>query len=156
MKSITKKITLGAVVIVAFIGYAYETYLKPSTTTPITSVTPTGTVATPTGTTGSTGATGSTSGTYKDGTYTGSVADAYFGSVQVAVNITAGKISNVTFLQYPNDRGTSKQINAGAMPRLSAEAVAAQSANVNIVSGATQTSQAFEQSLQAALSQAAA
>ena len=93
-------------------------------------------------------------GQYKDGSYTGSVADAYFGNLQVSTTITGGKITDVVFLQYPSDRSTSREINSQAMPYLKAEAIQAQSANVNIVSGATQSSQAFKQSLASALSQA--
>ena len=93
-------------------------------------------------------------GKYKNGTYTGSVADAYYGSVQVQVTITSGSITAVTFLQYPNDRSTSIYINSQAMPYLQQETIAAQSAQVDIVSGATYTSQAFQQSLASALAKA--
>ncbi len=91
---------------------------------------------------------------YRDGKYTGAVVDAYFGNVQVTVIVQEGKITGVQFLQYPNDRSTSREISAMAMPLLKSEAIAAQSANVDIVSGATQTSSAFKQSLADALSQA--
>ncbi|HSX40662.1 MAG TPA: FMN-binding protein [Candidatus Saccharimonadales bacterium] len=91
---------------------------------------------------------------YKDGTYTGDVTDAYYGNVQVQVAIVNGKISDVIFLQYPNDARTSQVINAQAMPLLKSEAIQAQSANVDIVSGASQTSQAFQQSLASALKKA--
>lgn len=97
---------------------------------------------------------GSSSAVYKDGTYTGSVADAYYGNVQVQVAITGGKITNVTFLQYPNDNGTSMYINSQAMPLLKQEAIVAQSANIDGVSGASETSPAFQQSLASALNQA--
>lgn len=93
-------------------------------------------------------------GQYKDGTYTGSVADAYYGNIQVQVSIQNGKIADVAFLQYPNDRGTSREINGQAMGYLRSEAISAQSANVDIVSGATDSSLAFRQSLTYALSQA--
>jgi len=93
-------------------------------------------------------------GQYKDGTYTGSVADAFYGGVQVAAVISGGRLTDVQILQYPTDRGHSAQIGQQAMPILKSEAIASQSANVDIVSGATQDSQAFEQSLQSALSQA--
>ena len=94
------------------------------------------------------------SGQYADGQYTGDVADAYYGNVQVQAIITNGKISDVQFLQYPNDRRTSVFINSQAMPYLKQEAIQAQSARVNGVSGATATSGAFRQSLASALSQA--
>lgn len=92
--------------------------------------------------------------TYKDGTFTGSVADAYYGNVQVQATISGGKITNVAFLQHPDTHETSVIINQQAMPYLQQEALQAQSANVQIISGATFTSQAFQQSLQAALQQA--
>jgi uncharacterized protein with FMN-binding domain len=95
-------------------------------------------------------------GQYTDGTYTGSVADAYYGNVQVRVTVSGGRVTNVVFLQSPNDRGTSVSINRRAMPQLAAEAIQAQSANVNGVSGASDTSMAFQQSLADALSQAKA
>lgn len=94
------------------------------------------------------------SGRYTDGTYTGAVANAYYGYVQVQATISGGRIANVQFLRYPNDRSTSRMINSQAMPYLSQEAISAQSANVDIVSGATDTSQAFRQSLASALAQA--
>ena len=97
----------------------------------------------------------STSGTYKDGSYTGSTEDAYYGNVQVKATISGGKIANVIFLQYPNTHSTSVYINQQAMPYLQQEAIQTQTANVNIVSGATYTSQAFIQSLSNALQQAA-
>ncbi len=91
---------------------------------------------------------------YRDGTYTGNAADAYYGNVQVQIAIQNGKITDVSFLQYPNDRRTSMMINMQAMPYLKQEAIRSQNANVDIVSGATDTSQAFRQSFQAALDQA--
>ena len=93
---------------------------------------------------------------YKDGSYTGSVDDAQWGVVQVKAVITNGKITDVQFLQYPNDRNRSKDINSYADPQLSSEAIQAQSANVDIVTGATDSSDAFIQSLSDALSQARA
>lgn len=93
-------------------------------------------------------------GKYKDGTYTGSVADAFYGPLQVQVIISGGKITDVNFLQYPNDRQTSIEINTQAMPYLKQEAIQAQSANVAGVTGATQSSRAFIESLTSALNQA--
>ena len=76
--------------------------------------------------------------------------------MQVQAVIKGGKIADVTFLSYPSDRRTSQQINSRAMPMLQQETIAAQSANVNAVTGATFTSQAYVASLQSALSQAGA
>lgn len=93
-------------------------------------------------------------GAYKDGTYTGSAADAFYGYIQVQAVISGGKLTDVVFLRYPNDRGESVEINRQAMPYLKQEAIAAQSALVNVVSGATDSSVAFRQSLSSALAQA--
>lgn len=93
-------------------------------------------------------------GLYKDGTYTGSAKDAYYGYIQVQATINNGLISDVTFLQYPNDNGTSRYVNSQAMPILKSEAIQAQSAQVDIVSGASDSSMAFQQSLASALAQA--
>ncbi|HVC35994.1 MAG TPA: FMN-binding protein [Candidatus Dormibacteraeota bacterium] len=92
--------------------------------------------------------------TFKDGTYTGSVTNAYYGNVQVQVNISSAKITAVQFLQYPNDNPTSSGINQQAIPYLQQETLQAQSGQVNVITGATFTSQAFIQSLQSALQQA--
>ena len=95
-----------------------------------------------------------TGSSYKDGTYTGSSADAFYGTIQVQATIQRGKITDVQFVQYPNDRSESIQINQQADPLLAQEAIQAQSATVDIISGATDSSQAFMQSLSSALSQA--
>jgi uncharacterized protein with FMN-binding domain len=94
------------------------------------------------------------SGQYRDGTYTGLSANAFYGQVQVRVAIANGRITSVTFLNYPQDRRTSARINSFAVPQLQSEAIQAQSANVDVVSGATLTSEAFMQSMQSALNSA--
>jgi uncharacterized protein with FMN-binding domain len=93
-------------------------------------------------------------GQYVDGTYAGSSADAYYGYVKVQAKISGGKLIDVAFLSYPSDRRTSVSINTQAMPVLKSEAIQAQSANVNGVSGASDTSAAFKQSLAVALASA--
>ena len=114
----------------------------PSTETPPATVTP--------------GTTATSGSLYKDGSYTGSIADAQWGVVQVKAVIKSGKITDVQFLQYPNDRNRSIYINSIADPQLTSEAIQAQNANVDIVTGATDSSEAFIQSLSDALSQAKA
>jgi len=93
-------------------------------------------------------------GQYKDGTYTGSVEDAFYGNIQVQAKILNGKITDVVFLQFPNDNRTSQFINSQADPMLTQEAIQVQSASVDIVSGASASSQAFQASLANALAQA--
>jgi len=94
------------------------------------------------------------SGRYKDGSYTGSQADAQWGFVQVKAVISQGKITDVQFLDYPSDRSRSRYINNIADPELTNEAIQAQSAQVDVITGATDSSEAFMQSLADALSQA--
>lgn len=91
---------------------------------------------------------------FKDGTYTGSSTDAFYGNIQVKAVIAGGKITDVQFLQHPDHATRSIAINIVAMPNLKQEAIQAQSADVNIVSGATDSSNAFIQSLSSALTQA--
>ncbi len=88
---------------------------------------------------------------YKDGTFTGPAVDAYYGTMQVQVVVSGGKITDVNFLQYPNDQRNSIRINSYAMPIFKQEIIAAQSANVNAVSGASASSPATIESLKGAL-----
>lgn len=100
----------------------------------------------------STSTTSSTS--YKDGTFTGSSADTPYGTVQIALVVSSGKITDVKFLQMPNDQAHSREVTAMAEPLLKQTTLQNQNANIDFVSGATSTSDGFEQSLQAALDQA--
>jgi uncharacterized protein with FMN-binding domain len=88
------------------------------------------------------------------GTFDGDVIDTRWGPVQVAVTIANGKITNVATLASPNDKQKSISINSRATPILRSEALSAQSANIDGVSGATYTSEGYAQSLQSALDQA--
>ena len=103
---------------------------------------------------GNTQAAGASNGQYKNGTYTGPASDAFYGTVQVIATVNGGKLTNVKIAQYPHAEGYSIQVASVAMPILTQEAIQAQSANVNAVSGATEDSMAFQQSLAGALSQA--
>jgi uncharacterized protein with FMN-binding domain len=91
---------------------------------------------------------------YKDGEYTGKKADAYYGNLQVKAIINAGKITDVQFLEAPTTPENSIKVNGMAKPLLTQEAITAQSADVDGVSGATFSSKAFKESLADALSQA--
>lgn len=85
------------------------------------------------------------------GTYAGSVVQTRFGSVQVQITVQAGKITDVTALQLTDAERKSVQISNRAAPLLRTEVLAAQSADVQTISGATVTSDAYLNSLQAAL-----
>ena len=90
----------------------------------------------------------------KSGTFTGAAESTDFGNVQVQAVISGGKLTNVIVLQVPDRGGYEDQIVQIAVPELRSEALSAQSANIDVVSGATYTSQGYAESLQSALDQA--
>jgi len=92
--------------------------------------------------------------TYKDGTYTGQDFQNQFGDTQVKVTISGGRITDVQALQLPYDRQRSAEISQYAAPQLHDEVLQAQSAQIDTLSGATYTSDAYAQSVQSALDQA--
>ena len=85
------------------------------------------------------------------GTYAGSVVQTRFGAVQVQITVKAGAVTDVTALQLTDDDRKSVQISNRAAPLLRAAVIKAQSAQVQTISGATVTSDAYLSSLQAAL-----
>lgn len=87
----------------------------------------------------------------RSGTVDGAVVDTQYGSVQVRVSFTGKKITNVHALKLTDSSGTSVSISAGAAPVLRQEALDKQSAQIDVVSGATYTSEAYQQSLQSAI-----
>ncbi|MGV0168173.1 FMN-binding protein [Furfurilactobacillus sp. WILCCON 0119] len=94
-------------------------------------------------------------GTYKSGVYTGQATATKWGAVQVQATIKNGKLTTVKVLSYPNDNDHDKQVNARALPIYKSEAVKKQSANIQLVSGASETYKGFTGSLQDALNKAA-
>lgn len=152
-----KKVLLSLFVIATFVIYSLHQRDSSSNIAPVVANTPNSTSSLTTTTTPvTTPSNTTTTGQYKDGSYTGSSADAFYGYIKVKVVISSGKITDVVFLDHPSDRQTSIEINSQAMPILKQQAIAVQSANVDGVSGATDTSMAFVQSLSNALSQAKA
>jgi uncharacterized protein with FMN-binding domain len=87
-------------------------------------------------------------------TYDGAAAATQFGNVQVRITVTDGKVTAAEAIDYPQSNGHDQQINSYAIPVLSSEAVAAGSAKISMVSGATYTSGGYVKSLQSALDQA--
>jgi uncharacterized protein with FMN-binding domain len=116
-----------------------------STTAPGTTAAPTPTTASTTVTTG-----GALVG------FDGDTISTRFGPVQVQAQIQNGTLVAVAVVQYPDDDGKSIRINERALPELQSEALTAQSARVDTISGATYTSNAYVQSLQSALDEAIA
>lgn len=87
-------------------------------------------------------------------TFDGTTVMTRYGPVQVRVTTNGSSITGVSVVQYPNGDGRSQQISSYALPQLIQETLQAQSAHVDMVSGATYTSTGYEQSMQAALDQA--
>lgn len=87
-------------------------------------------------------------------TVTGTVANTQYGPMQVQVTLAGTKITKVTVLQRTNDGAESDEIDDNAIPKLNSETLAAQSARIDAVSGASYTSSGYVQSLQSALDQA--
>lgn len=91
-----------------------------------------------------------------DGTYVGASDTNRWGTVQVQVVYSGGQVTDVQILQYPDGERKSVSINQRALPTLISESLAAQSADVNTVSGATYTSKSYRISLQSAIDAAKA
>ncbi|MEU2350188.1 FMN-binding protein [Modestobacter sp. NPDC049651] len=100
-----------------------------------------------------TGDTGTGTGT-SSGTVTGEAADTRWGPVQVQITVADGSITDVEVVEYPSGNHEDQEINAQALPVLVQETLDAQSAEIDMVSGATVTSEGYLQSLQSALDQA--
>ena len=88
------------------------------------------------------------------GTFTGANGNTQFGPVQVQITVVNGKITNAIALTYPTGSFRDQQINQQAIPYLIQETLAAQSANIQGVGGASYTSQGWVNSLQSALAKA--
>ena len=84
----------------------------------------------------------------------GDVIPTQFGDIQVRVVESGGKIVDVKALQLPSDRRRSREISQYSEPILHDEALQAQSAQIDTVSGATYTSGAYRESLQSAIDRA--
>jgi hypothetical protein len=99
---------------------------------------------------------GSGSGSGSDGSDTvdGAVVSTRWGPVQVRITTDGSSLTGVEVLQYPDGNGKDREINDYALPILVSETMDAQSADIDMVSGATVTSEGYLQSLQAALDEA--
>jgi len=85
---------------------------------------------------------------------TGPSVDTRWGPVQVEVTVAGGRLTDVAVVDYPTGNGKDRAINARAVPILVQEALDAQSAAIDMVSGATVTSEGYRESLQSALDEA--
>ena len=151
--------TVSAVVLL--FGYHTSTSGPSSVTTATTATTqePVGAGLSTTSTTTSSGSGGSGEDDQASGTTTttGQVAQTRWGPVQVQITTDAsGTITDVEVVQYPDGNSEDAQINGRALPELIQATLDAQSADIDMVSGATITSDGYLQSLQSALDQASA
>jgi uncharacterized protein with FMN-binding domain len=94
------------------------------------------------------------SSTTSDGTYTGDAVMTRYGAVQVEITVSNGQITSSTVTQVPWSNGRDQQINGYAVPILDDEVVRAQGSGIDMVSGATYTSEGYVQSLQSAIDRA--
>ena len=92
-----------------------------------------------------------TAGGLKNGTFTGQDFPNFDGDVQVKLVVSGGRITDIIALQYPTDRPQSAYISSVAVPLLHDEVLKAQSAQIDVISGATFTSDSYAQSVQSAL-----
>jgi uncharacterized protein with FMN-binding domain len=124
--------------------------IAPGSATGSTTTTPSAAPSTGSSSTGSSsGSTGSTASK----TVTGSSVDTRWGPVQVRITVVNGKITSAQAVDYPQNNPRDQEINAVAIPQLQQETISAGSASIDMVSGATYTSQGYIQSLQSALDQ---
>lgn len=127
-------------------------------TTPGTTPSPSSGTSTSGGSSAAAPSTGSSSSSSSaaaaSGTFTGDSVDTRWGPVQVAITVSGGKITKSEAVVYPQGNGRDQEINAYALPVLSQEAVQAQSAQIDAVSGATVTSDGYLTSLQSAIDKA--
>lgn len=145
-----RKVVLSLLVVIAFIVssiYERQEFSLIPVITPRTSDSNTGVPSTPT-------PSQSDGKRYRDGSYTGDRVDAFYGYIQVRATIQGGSLRDIEFLEYPSDRRTSEMINTQAIPIWTQEAIQKQNAEVDIVTGATDSSIAFRESLASALTQA--
>ena len=122
----------------------------PAPATPGAATSPSAGATAGTSSTSGSGATKKKSGTAAQ-TATGPLVQTRWGPVQVKVTATGGKLTDVTVVQYPYNNPRDQEINDYAIPVLVKEAIDAQSADIDMVSGATVTSVGYQSSLQSAL-----
>lgn len=103
---------------------------------------------------GSSGSPSSGSAASSTKTVTGDAIDTRWGPVQVKITVASGKLTDVTPVVYPTENPRDQQINAYAIPELTKEALAAGNAKIDMISGATYTSEGYIGSLQSALDKA--
>lgn len=95
-----------------------------------------------------------TAGNLHDGIWTGSVVQTNWGPIEIQITVAGGKINDVVALQYPTSRSRSLQISRYSLPIFEEQVISRQTANIDSVSGATQTARGFRQAVQTAMQRA--
>jgi uncharacterized protein with FMN-binding domain len=153
-----RRIALWGLTTVSTVVLLFSYRTSTSSTMPAAAGTPATTTAGTASSTGAATASGTTTTATSTSTYTGTVtgaaADTRWGPVQVRVTLAGGKITAVDVVQQPDENPKDQEINADAVPALVSETLEAQSTQIDMVSGATYTSEGYVQSLQSALDQA--
>ena len=145
MKRISTWFLSTVTVVVLMFGYHTSTSSTLETATPPA-------IKSSTGSGGGSTSTASPSG--RSSTVTGQTAQTQWGPVQVELIVSGDKVTDVSVVQYPNGNPRDQEINSYALPVLVQETIDAQSAQIDMVSGATVTSVGYQQSLQSALDEA--
>ena len=153
MKRIATWFLSTVTVVVLMFGYHTSTNSTLSATSQPAFVGSSSTGGSTSSTTKSNGGSNSNS-TSSSSTVTGDVAQTQWGPVQVTLAVGSGRITDVQVVQYPSGNSKDEEINGYALPVLIQETLDSQSANIDMVSGATVTSVGYQQSLQSALDQA--
>ncbi|KAA8818750.1 FMN-binding protein [Bifidobacterium rousetti] len=160
MKATITKTAIAVVAGLAIAADAFLLFVKPHLAQQGASSALTGTASSGNGSSaGSNGSSDSgdssssaSSGELQDGTYTSVASPNAYGEIQLQVTVKGGKITDIATVKMPT-HGRSQSVNAQAIPELTDRAISAQSAEIQFVSGATETSTAFVNSLQDAINQ---
>ncbi|WP_410574749.1 FMN-binding protein [Amycolatopsis sp. cmx-4-61] len=142
MRKIAITVAATASIVVLLFSYRTSTDQTPvATARPLGGTQPSGTASPPASGPPASG----------DGTFTGDAADTRYGPVQVRITVAGGRITDAHAVQVPQKSGRDVRINSAAVPVLIQETLQAQSARIDTVSGATYTSEGYQQSLQSAI-----
>ena len=146
---------LGLLLLLGFKSHPLGSKVTPAALAPAAGGTSTTAPSTGGNGDGATGSAGGSTGSSTSGTKTatGDSVDTRWGPVQVKVTSSSGRITDITVLDAPANNPRDIEINDYALPVLKQEALSAQSAQIDTVSGATYTSEGYIGSLQSALDQ---
>jgi uncharacterized protein with FMN-binding domain len=153
MKRIVLWLASTVTIVVLLFGYHTSTNdTSAAASSSASSSVPPAATSEPSGNASSSSSGSTSSGSTKS--YTGSVAQTRWGPVQVKITVQDGKITKVAVLQQPNGNPKDVEINDYALPVLIQDTLDAQSAQIDMISGATVTSEGYVRSLQAAIDEA--